>query len=88
MSSEKSAAHAHHAHRSGHNVHQRHHSGRHENGHGHGSRRPLSPNVLDEEDTEDVGDFPTRAHVDVHNAEQFWAGKLGPQHKSGTPSTC
>jgi hypothetical protein len=45
--------------------------------HGHGHRRPPSPDVLDEEVVEDVEDEdpPTRAHVDVHNAEQFWAGE-------------
>lgn len=80
MSSEKSSGHVHHAHRSGHHVQHRHHSGRHENGHGHGhgNRRLSSPGVLDEqeEEGEDILEAPTRAHVDVHNAEQFWAGKL------------
>lgn len=65
-------------HKSGHHAHHRHHSGhRHENGHGSVYRRPPSPDVLDE-DVEDIDDAPTRAHVNVYNADQFWAGRLGP----------
>ena len=87
--SEKSGPQVHHVHhKSGHHAsHHRHHSGhRHENGGGYGQRRPPSPDVLDEEIIEDIDEPPTRAHVDVYNADQFWAGKfhfeLGPHERT------
>lgn len=78
MTTEKSGQHVHHVHhKSGHHAHHRHHSGhRHENGH----HRVPPVDVLDEEVVEDMEEEPTRAHVDVHNAEQFWAGKLELQY--------
>lgn len=65
-------SHAHHVHhRPGHAHHRQYSGHRDENGHGH--HRVETHDVLDEEAVEDE-DADARVHVEVHNAEQFWAG--------------
>lgn len=79
--SERSSIHAHsHAHhphhRHGHARHPHHSGHRQENGSGHHHKAP-TVDVLDEEAIEDL-ETDTRVHVEVHNADQFWAGKSIP----------
>lgn len=76
-SGSSSSHHAHHAHGHAHRSHSGHSHTQH--GHGHRRKHRVEPEVEVVEEVVDLEEEEdTRVHVTVHDAEQFWSGKLRP----------